>query len=265
MLIGAKPIPMEQEARRKPTLAGGRPFPESEEPRLGIIHLIGGITCVAVYLGLQQAVLKLWGPALADEATGILFKTMLLFSGLGAGIALGGPCLLLARVVRGVPFPIHPGDHLLVLWGVNSGLFLLGSFVFLSEYPAWWMFGAPLRLVGAVICLWAANAVETGRWRAFFLLMAGVQASGAVLCCMGPVVKPPFWAAPLQVGDVGTCGGAVTDEHARVLRPDGSAIEGLYASGNCASPIAGAHYVGAGHSIGCSSIFGMIAAKHMAA
>lgn len=83
--------------------------------------------------------------------------------------------------------------------------------------------------------------------------------------CMGPISKPPFWAAPLQIGDVGTCGGAVTDEYARVLRPDGSAIEGLYATGNCASPLAGPHYVGAGHSIGCSSVFGMIAARHMAA
>jgi 3-oxosteroid 1-dehydrogenase len=82
--------------------------------------------------------------------------------------------------------------------------------------------------------------------------------------CMGTVAKPPFWAAPLQVGDVGTCGGAVTDEYARVKRPDGSVIEGLYATGNCASPIAGPHYIGAGHSIGCSAVFGMIAARHMA-
>lgn len=82
--------------------------------------------------------------------------------------------------------------------------------------------------------------------------------------CMGTIAQGPFWAAPLQVGDVGTCGGAVTDEHARVLRPDGSAIEGLYATGNCTSPIAGAHYIGAGHSIGCSSVFGMLAVDHMA-
>ena len=32
-------------------------------------------------------------------------------------------------------------------------------------------------------------------------------------------------------GDVGTAGGIVTDEHARVLREDGSVIEGLYATG----------------------------------
>ncbi len=82
--------------------------------------------------------------------------------------------------------------------------------------------------------------------------------------CMGPIAKAPFWAAPLVPGDVGTCGGAVTDEHARALRVDGSVIDGLYATGNCASPLAGPYYVGAGHSIGCSSVFGMLAARHMA-
>lgn len=82
--------------------------------------------------------------------------------------------------------------------------------------------------------------------------------------CMGPIEKAPFWAVPLVPGDVGTCGGAVTDEHGRVLRVDGSAIEGLYAAGNCTSPLAGPFYVGAGLSIGVSAVFGMLAVKHMA-
>jgi len=81
---------------------------------------------------------------------------------------------------------------------------------------------------------------------------------------LGKIEKPPFWAAPLVPGDVGTCGGAITDASARVLREDGSVIEGLYAAGNCAAPLAGPHYVGAGLSIGASSVFGYIAAKHAA-
>jgi 3-oxosteroid 1-dehydrogenase len=82
--------------------------------------------------------------------------------------------------------------------------------------------------------------------------------------CMGNIAKGPFWAAPLHVGDVGTCGGAVCDEHGRVLQVDGTVIEGLYATGNCTSPLAGPYYIGAGHSIGSSAIFGMVAARHMA-
>lgn len=82
--------------------------------------------------------------------------------------------------------------------------------------------------------------------------------------CMGPIDKGPFWAVPLVPGDVGTCGGAVTDEHARVKRPDGSVIEGLYAAGNCTSPLAGPYYIGAGLSIGASAVFGKLAVDHMA-
>jgi 3-oxosteroid 1-dehydrogenase len=82
---------------------------------------------------------------------------------------------------------------------------------------------------------------------------------------LGAIAEPPFWAVALYPGDVGTCGGVMTNEDAQVLREDGSIIDGLYAAGNCAAPIAGSHYVGAGQSIGTSSIFGYVAAKHVAA
>ncbi|SFG25451.1 3-oxosteroid 1-dehydrogenase [Novosphingobium sp. CF614] len=81
--------------------------------------------------------------------------------------------------------------------------------------------------------------------------------------CMGMIAKPPFYAAPLVPGDVGTCGGVLTDEHARVRRADGSAIEGLYATGNCTAPLAGPHCAGTGQSIGSSAVFGMIAIRHL--
>ncbi len=47
---------------------------------------------------------------------------------------------------------------------------------------------------------------------------------------------PPFYAVKIVPGDLGTKGGLVTDEQARVLRPDGSVIEGLYAAGNAPRP-----------------------------
>ena len=43
--------------------------------------------------------------------------------------------------------------------------------------------------------------------------------------------KGPFYAVKIVPGDLGTKGGLVTDERARVLRPDGSVIPGLYAAG----------------------------------
>src|SRR3546814_11712209 len=44
--------------------------------------------------------------------------------------------------------------------------------------------------------------------------------------CLGPIIKPPFYAVKLDAGEIGTKGGLVTDPQARVLREDGSAIDG---------------------------------------
>jgi len=49
---------------------------------------------------------------------------------------------------------------------------------------------------------------------------------------LGPIDKAPFYAVQVFAGDLGTKGGLVTDEYARVKRGDGSVIEGLYAVGN---------------------------------
>jgi 3-oxosteroid 1-dehydrogenase len=81
---------------------------------------------------------------------------------------------------------------------------------------------------------------------------------------LGPIEKPPFYAVRMYPGDVGTAGGVVTDEHARVLRGDGSVITGLYATGNCTASVVGRCYPGAGASIGASFTFGYIAAHHAA-
>jgi 3-oxosteroid 1-dehydrogenase len=81
--------------------------------------------------------------------------------------------------------------------------------------------------------------------------------------CVAPVSKPPFYAFALYPGDVGTSGGLITDEHARVLSGEGQPISGLYATGNCTASVMGRTYPGAGASIGASFIFGWIAASHM--
>lgn len=79
-----------------------------------------------------------------------------------------------------------------------------------------------------------------------------------------PIEMGPFYAAPVVPGDVGTYGGVVTDENARVLREDGSVIQGLYASGISAASVMGRIYSGAGSSIGPSFVFGYVTAKHAA-
>ncbi len=83
-------------------------------------------------------------------------------------------------------------------------------------------------------------------------------------CCMAPLQQPPFYAVEIYPGDLGTKGGLLTDEHARVLRDDSMVIEGLYAAGNCSASPMGAFYPGAGGTIGPAMTFGYIAAMHIA-
>ncbi|MBM7229263.1 3-ketosteroid-delta-1-dehydrogenase [Dietzia sp. HMSC21D01] len=82
---------------------------------------------------------------------------------------------------------------------------------------------------------------------------------------LGPVRKAPFYAATMVPGDLGTKGGANTDVHGRVLREDGSVIEGLYAAGNASSPVMGHTYAGPGATIGPAMVFGYLAVEHMLA
>ena len=82
--------------------------------------------------------------------------------------------------------------------------------------------------------------------------------------CLAPLVRAPFYAVAIYPGDVGTCGGLLTDQHARVLTDGGAAIAGLYATGNAAAPVSGTIYPGAGMSIAASMVFGRRAVQHMA-
>ncbi|MCU1387195.1 MAG: ksdD [Ilumatobacteraceae bacterium] len=83
--------------------------------------------------------------------------------------------------------------------------------------------------------------------------------------CLGVIDQPPYYAVQIALTDLGTKGGLVTDGHARVLRPDGSVIGGLYASGNTMAPMSGRVYPGAGAPIGAAMTFSYLAAVDMAA
>jgi succinate dehydrogenase/fumarate reductase flavoprotein subunit len=76
-----------------------------------------------------------------------------------------------------------------------------------------------------------------------------------------PLTQGPFYAVKMVLSDLGTCGGLSADDHARVLREDGTAIDGLYALGNTAANAFGQTYPGAGATIAQGLVFGYIAAK----
>ncbi|HEY2166455.1 MAG TPA: 3-oxosteroid 1-dehydrogenase, partial [Jatrophihabitantaceae bacterium] len=82
--------------------------------------------------------------------------------------------------------------------------------------------------------------------------------------CLAPLERAPFYAVTMVPGDLGTKGGLRTDVHARVLREDGSVIDGLYAAGNTSAPVMGHTYAGPGATIGPAITFGYLAARHAA-
>lgn len=79
-----------------------------------------------------------------------------------------------------------------------------------------------------------------------------------------PLEQPPFRAARLVLGDLGTKGGLVTDPDGRVLHEDGSPIEGLYAFGNSSASMTGHFYPGPGIPIGTAMTFAARAVDHVA-
>lgn len=77
--------------------------------------------------------------------------------------------------------------------------------------------------------------------------------------CLAALVQGPFYAAKIVPGDLGTKGGLVADTAGRVLREDGTAIAGLYASGNSSTPVMGHTYAGPGATIGPAITYGYLA------
>ena len=80
--------------------------------------------------------------------------------------------------------------------------------------------------------------------------------------CLGTIDKPPFYAVRVEPTPLATSLGLLTDEHGRVLRKDGSPVEGVYAAGNDMHSPMGGEYPGAGAQLGPGMTFAYLAALH---
>ncbi len=78
---------------------------------------------------------------------------------------------------------------------------------------------------------------------------------------LSPIAKAPFIAIPFNRTIVSTKGGPRTDAGGRVLRPDGSWVEGLYCAGVAMANPFGTWAVGAGTTLGPNMTWGYICAK----
>ena len=83
--------------------------------------------------------------------------------------------------------------------------------------------------------------------------------------CLGPILKPPFYALPVLPTPLGTSRGLRADTKARVCKASGEPIPGLYVCGNDMQSAFGGEYPGAGAQLGQAMTFAWIAARHAAA
>jgi 3-oxosteroid 1-dehydrogenase len=81
---------------------------------------------------------------------------------------------------------------------------------------------------------------------------------------LGPIAEPPFYAARVLAGTIGTKGGPVTDATATVLTEAGDPVRGLYAVGNAAAFWTGDAYPAPGATLGIGMTMGYIAGRHAA-
>ncbi len=79
---------------------------------------------------------------------------------------------------------------------------------------------------------------------------------------LGTIDTPPYYASAIYPGDLGTKGGLLTDEHARVVRTDGTPIPGLYAAGNTTASVMGRTYPGPGCTLAAATVFAYLGARH---
>jgi predicted oxidoreductase len=109
----------------------------------------------------------------------------------------------------------------------------------------------------------AGHDTEFGRGTTIYQRHLG-DASHAPNPCIAPIEHAPFYALRIYPADLGTAVGLRTDDHARVLRNDGTAIAGLYACGNDMGSIMNGNYPGPSITLGPALTFGYIAGRHLA-
>ena len=83
-------------------------------------------------------------------------------------------------------------------------------------------------------------------------------------CTLGVLDQAPYYAAKMEAGALGTCGGPKTNGNAQVVDWASNPIPGLYAAGNAMAAVMAYAYPGAGGTLGPGMTFGYIAGRHVA-
>jgi succinate dehydrogenase/fumarate reductase flavoprotein subunit len=95
--------------------------------------------------------------------------------------------------------------------------------------------------------------------------MAWTRNNGDSRIAPNPCIRPlegTLYAVELKIGTMGTLSGLAVDADARVLRADGTPIEGLYACGQSMAALVEGYWYNSGLPNGRALIFGYLAANH---
>lgn len=145
--------------------------------------------------------------------------------------------------------------------------------------PAWLARGGSPRDLAAAIGVDGARLEETvARWNAFCAQGSdtdfgrggnpydryGGDPEVTPNPNLGPLDEAPYYAVRVLAGTIGTKGGPVTDTSGTVLRPDGSAVTGLYAAGNASAFWLGDAYPAPGATLAVGMTMGYRAGLHAA-
>lgn len=105
---------------------------------------------------------------------------------------------------------------------------------------------------------------EFGRGTSDYDRFYGDRSRPGASATLGPLTEAPFHAVEINMGALGTNGGARTNGSAQVIGHGGKPIPGLFAAGNVISCPTGGVYAGAGGTLGPALTFGYIAGRSAA-
>lgn len=105
---------------------------------------------------------------------------------------------------------------------------------------------------------------EFGRGTSDYDRFYGDRSRPGASATLGALTEAPFHAVEINMGALGTNGGAKTNGSAQVIGHDGKPIPGLFAAGNVISCPTGGVYAGAGGTLGPALTFGYIAGRSAA-
>ena len=106
--------------------------------------------------------------------------------------------------------------------------------------------------------------IDFSRGKSKYDSFYGDRSQSGVYSTLGKLDKAPFYAVKIDIGALGTNGGAKTDEYGRVFSASGDIIEGLYTVGNAMAGSTGSVYAGAGGTLGPALTYGYLAGCHAA-